>query len=100
MRAEAMAGAHELARELAVVVDLPVLYDDDGAVLVRDRLVALCEVDDRETPCGEPDRVVHEGAVRVRPAVHERRAHRGEPVGIDGAAGGSNSADPAHASLL
>ena len=48
MRAEPVTGAFELVLELAVVVDLAVLDDDDGAVLVRDRLVAAGQVDDRE----------------------------------------------------
>ncbi len=45
---EPVAGALELAGELAVVVDLPVLDDDDVSVLAGNRLVAAREVDDRE----------------------------------------------------
>ena len=99
VRAEAVAGARELVRELRVVVDLAVLHDDDASVLVRDRLVAGVEVDDREAPRGEPDRAVDERAVRVGAAVNERRAHRREPLGIRGASGGRDSANPAHACL-
>ena len=100
LRAEPVAGACKLARELAVVVDLAVLHDHDGAVLVHDRLVSLRNVDDREPACREADRPVDERAVGVRPAVNERRAHRSEPGGIDGAADRRDSADPAHAALL
>src|SRR3954469_8634383 len=51
-----MPAALELAPKLAVVVDLPVLDDVDGAVLVPDRLVTGLAVDDRETPRGERHR--------------------------------------------
>ena len=99
VRAEAVAGAHKLVGELRVVVDLAVLHDDDASVLVRNRLVAGVEVDDREAPRGEPDRAVDERPVRVGAAMNERCAHRREPLGIRGASGGRDSANPAHARL-
>src|SRR5207253_3098149 len=83
-RAEPVAGPLELAPELRVVVDLAVLHDVDLAVLVRDRLVAAGEVDDREPPGREPHAVAEEGAVGVGSAVDERRAHRLEPRAVDG----------------
>ena len=93
-------GALELARQLAVVVDLAVLDDGRRAVLVRDRLVAGVEVDDREPPRREPDAAVDERALGVRPAVRERRRHRGEPIAVDAAPSRDDSADPAHAPSL
>ena len=95
-----MAGALELVPQLAVVVELAVLDDGDPAVLVRDRLIAGLEVDDREPPSGKPHRAFGEGPVGVGPAVDERRAHRRELIGWGGAAGPCDSADPAHAALL
>ena len=83
--------------QLLVVVDLAVLDDVDRPVLVRDRLVAAREVDDREPPRGEPDAVVEEGAVAVGAAVDERGAHRVEPAALDRAPARGDSADPAHA---
>ena len=53
--AHPVAGALELAAQLGVVVDLAVLDDGARPVLVRDRLVARLEVDDREPPRREPD---------------------------------------------
>ena len=100
VRREPVAGPLEVPPELTVVVELAVLDDRDAAVLVRDRLVAGREVDDREAPGSEPDGPVEVCAVRVRPALDEGCAHRREPAGVDGAAGGRDSADPAHASLL
>ena len=99
-RREPVPGPLELEPELAVVVELAVLNDRDPAVLVRDRLVARREVDDGEAPGSEADAPVEVRAVGVRPALDEGCAHRREPAGIDGAAGGRDSADPAHASLL
>ena len=58
VRPEAVPGSLEQTCELRVVVDLAVLDDDAAAVLVRDRLVAAREVDDREPPRGEPDAAV------------------------------------------
>ena len=68
-RVESMSRALELVHQLAVVVDLAVLDDDDRAVLVRDRLVAAGQVDDRKPPRGDPDRPVEMRALGVGPAV-------------------------------
>ena len=99
VRAERVARTLQLGHELLVVVDLAVLHDDDGAVLVRDRLVAAGEIDDREPPCREPDGAVDERAAGIRAAMHERSTHRREPAGIGGSARGGDSADPTHAAL-
>ena len=98
--AEAMTGRLELSPQLPVVVDLPVLDDVDGAVLVRDRLVAALEVDDREPAGREADTALDERPVGVGAAVDKRGAHLREPRGVDGAARGRDSADPAHGVLL
>ena len=86
VRREPVPCALEVVAQLAVVVDLAVLDDGDPPVLVRDRLVAGGEVDDREAPRREPDGPVDVRAVGVRPALNERCAHRSEPAGVDGAA--------------
>ena len=54
-RREAVAARHELAPQLAVVVDLAVEDDPDRAVLVGDRLLAGLEVDDGQPAHAEPD---------------------------------------------
>src|SRR3954454_17651020 len=91
-----MPAALELAPKLAVVVDLPVLDDVDGAVLVPDRLVTGLEGDDRETARGERGPSVGALAEAVRAAVDERLAHRREPADVGGAVRRGDSADPAH----
>ena len=72
--------------QLGVVVELAVLDDVDGAVLVRDRLVAGLEVDDREPARSEADGPFDEGAVAVGAAVEELRAHPRELVRVGGPA--------------
>ncbi len=93
---ERMAGALEFVLELAVVVELAVLHDDDGPVLVRDRLVAAGQVDDRKSARSDSDGSVDVHAFGVGAAVDERRGHPAEPLAVDGAAAGSDPADPAH----
>ena len=78
-----MSRSLELVHQLAVVVDLAVLDDDDRAVLVRDRLVAARQVDDRKSPRRDPDRPVEVRALGVGAAVIERLRHPAEAVGVD-----------------
>jgi hypothetical protein len=73
-----VAGALELSPQLRVVVDLAVLDDDAASVLVRDRLVAVLEVDDREAARREGDGAVDVLAVTVGAAVDEQVAHRAQ----------------------
>ena len=97
VRAEVMPGALELAAQLAVVVDLAVLDDVQGAVLVRDRLVARLEVDDREAPRGEGDVAVAElsEAVRARGERASALICR-DAIRHGGAVRRRDSADPTH----
>ena len=96
VRAEGMTPALELAAELGVVVDLAVLDDGARAVLVRDRLIAAGEVDDREPPSREADGTVEVLAAAVGTAVDEHAAHRGEAPGVGRAASRRDSTDSAH----
>ena len=94
--AQRVACALELAAELRVVVDLAVLDDDTASVLVRDRLVAVLEVEDREAPRRERDAAFHVLARTVGAAVDEQVAHRAQRVEVRAAARRRNPADPAH----
>ena len=94
--AEAVTRALELAHQLAVVVDLAVLDDDDRAVLVRDRLVAGSQIDDGEPARGDPDRSVEMSPSESGPRWKRVAAIAREPLGVDGAARRRDSADPAH----
>ena len=98
--AERVPGARELVAQLGVVVDLAVLDDDDAAVLVRDRLVAAGEVDDREAPRAERDLAVDVLAGAVGAAVDELGAHRAKRLDVGVPVGGRDPADPAHAPTL
>ena len=96
VRGEAVAGALELRAQLGVVVELAVLDDVNRAVLVRDRLVAGLQVDDREPAGSQSDRPFDEGAVAVRASVKELRAHPRELLRVGRPARRDDSADPAH----
>src|SRR5665648_782145 len=95
--AERVAGGDELVAQLAVVVDLAVVDEPDGVVLVGDGLVAPGAVDDAEPAVAEAHVRALEGAGVVGSAVHERRCHAPEelPVGRAGEA-----EDAAHAREL
>ena len=99
MRAEPVTGAFELVLELAVVVDLAVLDDDDGAVLVRDRLVAAGQVDDREPARRDADALLRVHALGVGAAMDERLRHRTQPVDIERRVRRRDPADPTHGGL-
>src|SRR6478736_3298919 len=76
VRPEAVSGGLELPAEAAVVVDLPVEHDDDGAVFVTDGLLSSADVDDAQTTHAERHAVRHVIAVGVRTAVRYGIAHR------------------------
>ena len=68
-RRESVTFALELPTELAEVVDLAVEDDADRAVLVRDRRVAVFDVDDREPVLADRAATADEGAFGIRAAV-------------------------------
>jgi hypothetical protein len=88
----------EVAKQLAVVVDLAVENDPDGAVLIEDRLVTSGQVDDREPAHPQTDTVAEVVAVVVRAAMHHLVAHRLEQVARrrDAAPEGGDAGDPTH----
>ena len=55
LRVEGVAGLEQLFTKLEVVVNLAVLYDEDGLVLVVDRLMAAFQVNDREASHSKGD---------------------------------------------
>src|SRR5664280_119341 len=62
---EAVTLGRELRPQLAVVVDLAVLRDPDAAVLVRQRLVARLQIDDRKAPRRDTDAAAQECALAI-----------------------------------
>src|SRR3989442_4530084 len=58
-----------------MVVDLAVVDDPDGLILVRHRLVTTRHVDDCQPSVSEPDRSFDQEALAVRPSVPEHVAH-------------------------
>src|SRR6187399_1950864 len=86
----------ELAPQLAVVVDLPVLDHDDASVLVCDRLIARFEVDDRQALNADPDPAVAEDPARIGAPVVDHLAHPLDELGVDGAVERELAGYPAH----
>jgi len=69
----------------------------DRAVLVRQRLVAARQVDDRQAARTQSHPAVHVTAAAVRSTVDHRPAHSLEEAGVDRvAAQGDETGDPAH----
>ena len=101
VRAHAVTLALELGAQLRVVVDLAVLDDPDRLVLVRDRLIAALEVDDRQPTRRERGGSVRDEAGGVRPAMNEAFVHdleRGDVRHV--AARRHEPADAAHGRAL
>ena len=88
VRAEGVAGGLELGAQLAVVVDLAVVDEPDGLVLVGHRLVPALAVDDAQAAVAEADGRRLEGAGVVGAAMHDGGGHAPEklPVGRAGEA--------------
>jgi len=74
--AEAVPAGFEVPPQLLEVVDLAVLDDGDGAVLVEHGLMTARHVDDREAAHAHREGAVDQEALVVRSAVHHDVAHR------------------------
>src|SRR5258707_12522794 len=75
LRTKPMTPALELIAEGVEVVDLPVVDDPDGPVLVRDRLVTGLEIDDAQPADAERREVVEIRALVIRSAMPEGSGH-------------------------
>ena len=81
---EDVAAPLQIAPQLLVVVDLAVEDDPDGAVLVRDRLEAVAQIDDAEAAHADGDAVADVDALIVGTAVRHDAAHRADLVLTNG----------------
>ena len=83
IRDEAVAGAHELAREARRCCRAPPLNTMQAPVLERaDRLFASGDVDDGQAPNADGELIADLGTPRVGPTVHDRSQHRFEQVRV------------------
>ncbi len=98
MGRELVSGGLQLSPQRPVVVDLAVVHERDGAVLVSDRLPAAFDVDDRKAPHSQPNRTVEEVTVVIGSAMNECLGHPLDAFAVHFACriGVSDSADPAH----
>src|SRR6185369_17401372 len=100
-RTEHVSAAREPRPQLAVVVDLAVEHDPDGAVLVRHGLVSVLEIDDAQPPHAEGDAVAEMDAFVIRSTVRHRAAHGADlAVGHRTATRPEDSCNPAHEWIL
>src|SRR5947207_7736063 len=53
LRAKSMAELDEIGDQRSIIVDLAVVNNDDGAVLVPQRLLSRLQIDDRQPPVAE-----------------------------------------------
>ncbi len=95
--AQVVALRSQVARELAVVVDLAVGDQPQRAVLVRQRLVPAGEIDDRQPPHPDRQRAVGVDALVVGPAMARDPAHARDDLRRHRRAGEvENAVDAAH----
>jgi hypothetical protein len=69
--------------QFGVVVNLAVEHDPDGAVLIRHRLVAGGDVDDRQTSMRQTDGAIDEQPLAVRAAMPHDVAHPRQTTFVD-----------------
>jgi hypothetical protein len=93
-----VAAGFELGPDVGVVVDLAVEDDPDGAVFVRQRLLAGLEIDDAETAVAEGGSAVDMEARFVGAAMRDDVAHGHDALAGVGPElrGGDESGDTAH----
>ena len=97
LRTERMPTGAQLISKLDVVVDLAVEGDPDRPVLVRDRLAAAIQVDDREPADRHPERAARIESPLIWTAVEHRVRHPVQQIPVDGGAVEVILArDPAH----
>jgi hypothetical protein len=70
-----MPARFESPAKIVMVVDLPIEDDPAGAVLVRDRLIASCSIDDGEAPMPENRRRVREESIPIGSTVSDCARH-------------------------
>ena len=91
----------EFPPQFAEVVDLPVEDDANCAVLVGDRLIAVGEVDDRQSAMCKPHASVGPDALCVGTTMRNRARHPTKKTFVDGAIRvlEKYSGDSAHCSI-
>ena len=99
LRAEGVAGGLELGAQLAVVVDLAVVDEPDGLVLVGDGLVAAVAVDDAQAAVAEADGRASRRSRRRRARGARGGGHAPEKLPV-GRAGEAEDAAHARDALL
>src|SRR5215208_281529 len=98
VRSEPMPSGFELLLQLAVVVDLAVQDHRHVSSLVEQRLIAVVDVDDRETADSEANARARIRSGGIGPAVDQRVAHSPDHGWIEGTRRANLPGDSAHLS--
>src|SRR5688572_2769777 len=94
---EPVAASAQIFSQSLEAIDLAVADGPNGPVLVRDRLMAAGEIDDRQAPHADQHAAAHVFAGVVRTAMARHVAHALEQAAVELAAvEGQDSVDPAH----
>ena len=95
---KARAEALQPGAQLAMVVDLAVKDDGEGAVLLKNRLLTAREVDNAQAAHCHPDVTLDKESIIVRTTVDYLSVHRGQDVALNAASviRIQDSADSAH----
>jgi hypothetical protein len=93
-----MAQALQLLPQLGEIVDLAVEDDGLGAVLIEDRLVAACKIDDAKPPVSETHAVAEVITLGIRPPIPLNASHPLHEAAVDGmiSVGVNNASDATH----
>src|ERR1700691_6778442 len=75
VRSQAMAAAQKLSAEFGEVINLSVENYPDGAILVKDRLMAARQIDDTEAAHSEAGSIFDKDSFVIRAAMHDGLAH-------------------------
>jgi hypothetical protein len=78
-----MAAIFKFFTKLGKVIDLAVEYGPNGAIFVKDRLMAPGQIDNAEAAHAQSHAIFDENALIVGAAIHNGLAHAMDGLGID-----------------
>lgn len=99
LRFQVVSARQQLVTQFSVIVNLAVVDDDDGAILVEYRLVARVEVNDGEAAHRQADIPFHVIALAVGAAMRKRAVHGAQQRLVNRLAWVNDAADAAHCLL-
>ena len=80
-----MSAGFQFAPQLQKIIDLAIKHDPYGLFLIRHRLVATAEINDRKTPKAEAKRAGKEKSFIIWASMNQRPSHPLNVIEADGA---------------